>query len=74
MSQIVLSPEQVSVFVHATGPVSFCDSNGNVLCSVQRDVWFTDEEIAELERERDKREPGITTQELLDRLRKLAPE
>jgi hypothetical protein len=74
MSQIVLSQEQANVFVHATGPVTFCDSNGNVLGKVNREDWFSAEEIAEAKRRADQEGPGITTQELLARLRKLAPE
>jgi hypothetical protein len=78
MTRIVLTPEQAATVFSATEPVRICCPDGSIagwgsstMHLPPKNSVFTPEEIAAAERETESRAGDVTTQEMLDSLRRL---
>lgn len=79
MSQIVLTPEQLSVLASAKNLVAICRPDGSFVGWVSpatnfiipKECPFTPEEVAAAEKEADSPGPWLTTREVLEHLRSL---
>jgi hypothetical protein len=71
MSQVILTQEQADLIVQSHDAVQLRDPQGNVVGYVNRDVDFTDEEIAEAKRRMKLGGTCYTTEQVIEYLRSL---
>lgn len=80
MTVVTVSDEQARLIAEATTPIVFVDISGRKVGTLEplaapsnAKPVVPDEELAELKRRLNSPGPGITTEELLDHLKAIAP-
>lgn len=74
MTRIILTAEQIDLLAKSQGPIVFVDATGRQVAEAQasrKSKYFSDERIADAKARLKTDGPGITTAELLAKLRAL---